>query len=245
MNKKCIITLIVIMVATIVATVISITPNKSNNLPDDFVQVKRDIEKGITYDLCTIDSEYYLQPEFYPSYQKFLNKKHDYSRWGVHGFGAYPGSISYKVENMKKGQTVSICTFIHTSFEVETFQGMKLTMNIPEQFDFSIESDNFLLYPAYPSTEKNKKWAYKTKMIFTAKEDIPTGNYDFKLKANAPKDDKATEYMIEMKKYSLETYKCPWFGECNEKIIELRKRVYVDAGQFTASEFFTFNLKVS
>ena len=246
MNKKIVVcTLILIVVTTIVVTAISI--NNNNKLPDDFIQVKRDIEKGITYDLCDISSNHYLQPEFYPSYETFKLKEHDYSRWGVHGFGAYPGSVGYSINNMNEGQTVSVCTFIHASFGVETFQGMKLSIisNSPELFSAVVEPTEFLLYPAFPDTSKNDKWAKKIKITIKAKEDIPAGSYDFQLKTISPGNTKDIEYREEMKQYSLDTYKCPWFGECDNNIIELRKRVYVSAGQFTASEFFKFNIEVN
>ncbi len=243
MNKKTISALILIVGVVIVASTIFIKSN--NKLPEDFVQVKRDIERGITYDLCTIGSEYWLQPEFYPNYQKFLDKEHDYSRWGVHGFGAYPGGVGYTVRNMKEGQTATVCTFIHSSFEIETFQGMKLTTvsSSPDLFYVDIEPDTFLLYPPFPDVTKNNKWATKVKIIVTAKRDIPDGSYDFELKTTSPDNEQSVKFMEEMKKYTMDTYKCPWFGACDEKIVELRKRVYVNAGQFTASEFFKFNIK--
>src|SRR3990172_1629570 len=160
--------------------------------PGDFVQIKRDMQRGIFYDFDNLTKDYYLQPDFYPSY---LQKgQHDYGRWGVHGYGAFPGEASYNINNFKKDQYVNFYTFITAGENIETFQGMSFDVDGQNLslFEFNFSPKSILLTPTFPDrseyTVNNRTydWAYKLKITLIAKSDIPHGVYRFKLKTLAP-----------------------------------------------------------
>jgi hypothetical protein len=238
-------------------------PNISR--PEDFLQKKRDIQRGVFYDFENLTKDYYLQPDFYPSYT--INSPHDYTRWGVHGYGAFPGEISYNINNFKKGQYIDLYTFIKTGDDIETFQGMKFAIDIinnmtyknPNQnfsgqnfndlFDVYISPNTVMFTPTFPVRSeysidnRTYDWAYKLKITIVAKSEIHTGSYEFKLKALPPEEDIQKLYYSDIQKINQTQYKCPK-SECDENIVELRKKVYVNGGQFQADKFFNIIINV-
>lgn len=229
--------------------------------PNDFVQIKRDIQTGVFYDFDNLSKDYYLQPDFYPSYVQ--NSTHDYTRWGVHGYGAFPGEVSYTIDGFKKGQYINIYTFIKAGEDIETFQGMKFTMDVINDadqnfsqnlsnnnlFDVNISPNMVMLTPTFPVgseysvDNRTYDWAYKLKIIIDAKSDIRPGIYEFKLKALPPEEDMQKLYYSDIQKFNQTQYKCPK-GECDENTLELRRKVYVNGGQFQADKFFNIVINV-
>jgi hypothetical protein len=218
--------------------------------PEDFVQIKRDIQRGVFYDFDNLTKDYYLQPDFYPSYRQ--NLSHDYTRWGVHGYGAFPGEISYNINNFKKGQYIVLYTFVKAGDEIETFQGMKFdvdSQNLSNLFDINIYPNTVMFTPTFPDRSeysvdnRTYDWAYKLKISITAKSDIPSGKYEFKLKASLPGEDIQKLYYSDVIKINQTQYDCPK-DQCNKNILELRKDVYVNSGQFQADKFFNAIINV-
>lgn len=238
--------------------------------PENFIQIKRDIQKGVFYALENLSEEYYMQPDFYPS-NEYNNSVHDYTRWGVHGYGTYPGEISYNVKNFNKDQYVNVYTFVKASDNIETFQGVKfdfdvLHQNIKNQsenksdqnnsqlFDIYINPDTIMFSPTFPERSeyavesRTYKWVYKLKITIAAKTDIPPGIYEFRLKALPPGDDVQRSYYEDIQKINQKWYKCPENNKdikCDDDIVELRKKVYVNGGQFQADKFFNIIINVN
>lgn len=231
--------------------------------PENFVQIKRDVQKGIFYGLENLSKDYYLQPDFYPSYKSDSNNsQHDYTRWGVHGYGAYPGEISYNVNNFKKDQYINIYTFVKASENIETFQGMKFDFDIiydnkakqnsSQLFDIVIDPDTVMFTPTFPIRSeytvglRNYEWAYKLKVTIVAKADISPGRYEFKLKSLPPDDDIQKVYYDDIQEINQKWYMCPENKDikCDNNIVELRKKVYVNGGQFQADKFFNIIIDV-
>ncbi len=227
--------------------------------PENFIQIKRDIQKGIFYGLENLSEEYYLQPDFYPSYKN--SSDHDYTRWGVHGYGAYPGTIAYNIKNFKRDQYINVYTFIKTSENIETFQGIKFNIDIlnyqdiknnkseqnnSQLFDIFIDPNTVMLTPTFPERSeyvvesRTYNWAYKLKITIAANVDIPTGTYEFKLKASSPDENAQRLFYQDIQKINQKWYSCPENNndKCNDNIVELRKKVYVDGEQFQADRFF-------
>lgn len=224
--------------------------------PTDFIQIKRDVQSGIFYDFDNLTKNYYLQPDFYPSYK--LSNTHDYTRWGVHGYGAYPGEISYNIKNFKKGQFVNLYTFVKAGEDIETFQGLQFGVdyineyNNSHPFDIYIDPHTIMLTPTFPGRyeysieNRTYDWAYKLKITLVANIDIPPGTYEFKLVAFSPDDTTQKLYYSDIQKINQKWYKCQDDNneKCDENIVELRKKVYINGGQFQSDKFFTIIVNV-
>ncbi|MCX9082326.1 MAG: hypothetical protein OIN83_09025 [Candidatus Methanoperedens sp.] len=234
-SKAAIMLIVLIAIASIFSLAL---PRKSNDLPDDFIQVKRDMDKGILYGVCDLKEDYWNRPEFYPTWEKYRSQTHDFSRWGVTGFGAFPSLISYNVKDMKAGDRLETCTYVRSGWNIETFQGLHLNMDHDQsKFDVNIIPGDLLLSPTYP--ELIEGWTNKVKITIVAKEDIK-GTYNFRLRGESPSPEKTKEYynrVMNMKDYPF--YECGWFdSKCNEDIVELRKKTYYNGGTFQADKFF-------
>lgn len=242
-------------------------PDQKIPKPENFIQIKRDIQKGIFYGLENLSKEYYLQPDFYLSYRNNENNSnHDYTRWGVHGYGAYPGTIAYNIKNFKKDQYVNVYTFVKASDNIETFQGMKFDFDIlnyrnieknsdqndSQLFDIFISPDIVMFTPTFPERSEYivesriYEWVYKLKITISAKDDIPVGTYEFKLKALSPDENIQKLYYDDIQKINQKWYTCPENNKdkCDENIVELRKKVYVNGGQFQADKFFNIIINI-
>lgn len=164
---------------------------------EKFEIIKRAIEKGETTDICNVEREHYIHPEFYPTWEqgrKIFYDDHDWSRWGVHGYGAYPADVGMGVTNLKKGESIDFCTLFKTSYGIETFQGIKMILDDSEYFDVEIinqefpeYTNHFIMYPTFPKFHKD--WVRKLHIRVTAKQDIPLGEYIIGLNVAAPNDD--------------------------------------------------------
>lgn len=234
--------------------------------PDDFVIFKRDVEAGTLTDLCVIPKEYWIQPEFYPTWKmsKSLHyENHDYGRWGVHGYGVYPGEIGMRVRNLKQGEKINICSFIKTAGGIETYQGAKLAVEDNEYFDIKIKSDeiegfddHMLLTPTFPKFDEN--WVHKFELEITAKQNIPVGNYKISLNVEVPSDEfnnkmiwdilmKDTDKDIKYVKSCVNSLqnKDDKEGECSNFMMQ-RQRKYVPAGGWKLDrDMFQFILEVT
>jgi len=170
--------------------------------------------------ILNISKEHYTRPDFYypkDRYERYWNK--DFKKYGRFGYGAYPGEVSYNVYNFRHGQYLNVYTFVHSSYEVYTYQGMRLSFKPQdtELFETYTEPSEILLYPAPERmSEPKENWTYLVKMTVIAKKDIPEGRYVFNLEADIPSEDKRIEYS--------------------------NFRDYVDGGIFKAEKFFNFVL---
>jgi hypothetical protein len=222
------------------------------NIPPDYILIKRDVQRGIFYDLNNLTKDYYLRADFYPSYSNSSESSHDYSRWGIEGYGAYPGEESFTIQNFTEGQYINVYTFVKAGENVETFQGIKFNVEDDTKlFDIKINPDIVMFTPTFPYrkeyTVDNRvyDWAYKMNITITAKENIPSGTYKFKLDTTIPDENTQKFYYEDVRRVNLSWYDCPKNDiKCDKNIVELRKKVYVNGGQFQADKLFTIIIVV-
>ena len=215
-------------------------------MPDDFDAIIRDI---IYVDLCSLDENYWKQPEFYGdaweiSKTKFYDNP-NYARWGIHGQGNLPSDIGYGVTNMKKGNELEICSFFHNGFGIWTWQGFGLTSvynGNEDLFDIQITPNQILTEPTFPVFNNN--WVQKIHVKITAKQDIPPGDYRLGFDVTAP----TLEFSRDKRKqilYGEYKNKVLYKEECVRRLhdvercdnlINLREKKYVDGGGYKTSE---------
>jgi hypothetical protein len=161
------------------------------------------VSKGINYNnisytnISEIPEEIYKRPDFYPTYKTYIDQT-DKKQTDAYGYGAYPGEISYNVKAFKASDFVDVYTFVHTSYSVGNYQGLRLSLKSPDEnlFETITEPSDILLSPFLSgSKEISKNWTYRIKMRITARKDIPEGRYVFKLSAGQPSPEKVEEYM--------------------------------------------------
>jgi len=146
------------------------------------------------------DKNYYLQPEFYPSWEDqgvplYTEFESGYSPGfvGIIGYGSYPGDIV--VDPIMPGQNFLTITYWHTSWAIAKFQGMSLIPTYPangetqmglfvvkqnpsevkKYFNVEIIPNTILLDPTYPLF--GPEWAKKIRIKVHVKENTPPGKY--------------------------------------------------------------------
>lgn len=173
-------------------------------MPSDFAEVKFNLEDG-NYDfmVANLTEEYYRQPEFLPNFEQAALaywKAPDLTHWGVYGYGFYPSKLFYEMRNE---QSLDVYFFVHSAWNVETYQGAKIVPvisdELKEKFDFEISPENILLEPTYPIVSEN--WIYKIKATITPKSDLETGAYEFKFDFAKPDSELNSEWGEKYKYY--------------------------------------------
>lgn len=192
-------------------------------LPDDFGPVKALIDGGRIRDVCErIGEEYWKQPEFYPNFipggvSLMLNPPEN--RMGIQGYGSFP---SEGLVGANPGDTIRTCTFIHTSWFISTYQGLKLVpaymddaelsenffsdgtktveQNAEENqnyFDIEIEPIQFLIEPTWGYFYNG--WVKKADIVVHVSPNTPPGKYLVGVGVTAPNQDQAEEWLWEYK----------------------------------------------
>ena len=214
--------------------------NDLPDIPENFTIIKRYIYEGQIKDLSKVTDQMYKQPEFYPTWERngigwFTN--HDYSRWGVHGYGFFPGEIGYNVINMSTNDEIIIHSFLHTSWGIETWQGLRL---IPEYdtnyFNVDVTPTEVLLDPTFPKFYIG--WAHRVVLTVTAIKPVPEGTYTISIKFGVPSSKTSDEWMWKTidesldKKYHDEIQKCIGTARTDRcaELIELRQSKYISSG---------------
>lgn len=208
--------------------------------PDDFDLVMRDINTKYT-SICDLSENYYIQPEFYgDSWVRGQRsyENHDYTRWAVHGHGAFPGNPTFVFTTPSVGSWISECVFYRTGWGIETYQGIKLIPNHSEYFDVIITPDEFLLPPTYPKFSEG--WVKKLNVVVKIKDTPPDGIYIIHVRSAAPSYENSERWYKETfgKNISREQYimleECIEQGvdNCDELIEVARKNKYIDSGIF-------------
>lgn len=126
------------------------------SMPDDFDAVMEAINRTLDYD---VGEEYYKQPEFYPTFEKFIGtmKNPPGDRIAIWGVGLYPARHEYRAY---QGNDFTVVVYLHAAWMVQTFQGAMIDADYnKEYFDVSVSPDTVLLGPAYPGFDKD--WAQK------------------------------------------------------------------------------------
>lgn len=216
--------------------------------PARFTLIKRNFYDGQINDFTRLNSSFWKQPEFYPTWESngiFWFTRHDYNRWGVHGYGLFPSEISYTAGNMSQGDGFSVYTLIHTSWGIETWQGIKINpVYNTTLFDVKIEPDVLLLDPTFPKFYYN--WTQMLRYSITAKQQIPKGQYEFSLYISSPATEQSKIWTWDvLDKYTNNLYheqilECrkQLSDKCNS-LLEMRQNKYVVGGQYAPSNLFT------
>lgn len=125
--------------------------------------------------------EFFLQPEFYPSFENtglMFWKDPSSSHWGVVGYGAYP---SKKNITLKRGETVTVYYYLHSGFGVRTYQGIRLKPVVESEppggyltvaLDYNT-GNGLLLGPTFPKFQPN--WAHRVDVKVRIPETSSTG----------------------------------------------------------------------
>ena len=166
------------------------------SLPEDFYRYKylsmtgrMDAEM-----LCAITQDYYLQPEFYRN--NFVDvglrryKEPSETHWTPEGYGNYPHQMEVLTS---PGESFTLCTFFHTAWGVESYQGFSIVPVYPskasvEGIEQDVDSEaskryisltatpsEVLLEPAYLIFKEG--WVQPIKLFVSVSNDAPPGIY--------------------------------------------------------------------
>lgn len=227
---------------------IDIATEKLTPTPPTFELVKRNFYDSQIDNFNNIDPAIWKRPEFYPTWERSgipSFKNHDYSRWGVHGYGFFPSVESWTVHNMSSGNTLTYHVFLHTAWGVETWQGMKLIPICNDTlFNVEITPNEFYLEPTFPTFYP--EWTKKIKFTVTAMEKIPPGTYSIRVDVGVPNDAKTEAWSWEIldkytdKKYHTAIESCKQNADSDmcEELIKLRQNKYVKGSMFTPGDSF-------
>lgn len=208
--------------------------------PNDFDLVMRDLNTRYI-ELCDLSEAYYLQPEFYgDSWTRgnYFYTNHDYSRWAVHGHGAFPANMMFQFGDPTVGAWISDCLFYRTGWGVETYQGIKLVPAESEYFDITITPDEFLLPPTYPVFSEG--WVKRLTITVSIKKTPPAGTYILNVDSHAPSVENSTKWYKEVFVQNMTVEQQQMIDECInqggtdcEELIEIsRRNRYIDGGMF-------------
>lgn len=165
-------------------------------IPEDFWRSKYLIMTGKANPewLCNLSGDYYLQPEFYGN--NFLEtglvryQTPDPLHWTPEGYGTFP----HEMETMTyPGTEVYGCTFFHSSWGVETYQGFSMNPVYPSSanvggiktpidselsrkyISVQVEPNAEVIGPAYILFSND--WSKKIKISIEVAEGTPAGVY--------------------------------------------------------------------
>lgn len=225
--------------------------------PDDWELIMREVSNEYV-DISELDKSYWIQPDFYPRWEraKKFYESHDYSRWGVFGYGAYPGNPTIVFNNRKVGSWINFTILYKTGYGIETWQGIKLVPEESEYFNVEITPDEFLLKPTFPVFHED--WVRKLSIDISVKKEPPKGNYTIPIHAEAPSKDNAEKWFWEVlrketvpeeremiQRAKIQADKT---GELPEKFVEWvetgRKNKFVTAGRFRMSPQIKLKIQV-
>ena len=165
--------------------------------PVDWNLIMRELESGYI-DITELNHSYWSQPDFYPSWkhaQQFY-RNHDYSRWGVGGYGAYPGNPEIIFYKKTIGTWIEDCTLFKTGYGIETWQGVRLIAEDNEYFDVTLEPNEFLLEPTFPVFSKD--WVRILTYRITIKKEPPKGEYKINIYQAKPSKEQSEIWFWEV-----------------------------------------------
>jgi hypothetical protein len=179
--------------------------------PEDFYRIRILVLYSKISNLDLLSENYWKQPEFLPGFEESavrLIKNPQPNRWGAFGFGIYPGDTRVFVS---PGTEFNVTTFVHTSWLVETYQGIRLVTEyqkeimlpyqdlqesqkivqdperVKQYFDVSVSPEVLVLEPSFPIMEKD--WIQKVKVYVKVKPETPPGTYVIGVTVGTPPAD--------------------------------------------------------
>ncbi|MEW6328600.1 MAG: hypothetical protein AB1468_00635 [Candidatus Micrarchaeota archaeon] len=200
------------------------------NLPlyrEDFGSLKAAMDRGLIKNLCNLSEEHWKQPEFYPNFERNPIEKEKIGaglnwfrnppkgRWGVVGYGAFPSDAYVTIV---AGDALSVCTFFHTSWGIETYQGLGFGASYPAAsyaseevnatllnlqnssevagyFEVAVTPGYTLMQPTFPVFSKD--WTKKLEMKIKVKPGTPPGGYVVALDIGKPPADVEEAWIAE------------------------------------------------
>jgi hypothetical protein len=184
-------------------------------MPSDFGEIDYMLEKGRFFAIGKLGEEYYKQPEFYPRFEEFFSYWTDpnLQTWGTNGYGTYPAD---QWTDVTPGTSFTAYTFFHTSWNIETWQGVKLVTVFPTEssdefhnklpasevgkyFDVEISPDVFLIDPTFPIFGYD--WAHKVTVNVQVAPNTPPGQYVVGVSLVKPPAEYSEEWAWEHKNF--------------------------------------------
>lgn len=191
--------------------------------PEDFYRLRILVIYGKITNLDLVEEKYWKQPEFIPGFEEHavrLMKTPQTGRWGAFGYGVYPADtdVTTPADN-----EFTVTTFVHTSWLVETYQGVKFETVYKEKttfptqdlqgsseiqqnpdavkdyFDVSYGPDVMVLEPTYPVLESG--WIQKLKVTVKVKPNTPPGRYVIGVNIGSPSAEFNDEMMMKYLNY--------------------------------------------
>ena len=187
-------------------------------VPNDFLYKVYLIKYGRFVNVGELGPEYYKQPEFDPDFTKFglryweewkdenYTKKH----WGTVGIRSYPFSQHIM---SKPGYSFNIMLFISANWNIETYQGIRLTTrfldkaftedgkaivsspNASMYVHANITPNEFLLTPAFPQFTDN--WVQKVNVVGKVSENSPKGTYILSMEVGKPEQKNSDKWLLQ------------------------------------------------
>ena len=184
--------------------------------PKDFYEIDTLVEEGILTDLSNIDGTYYLQPEFYPTWEEIVPhyQNPDQTRRGIVGYGAYPADIGVETS---PGSEFTVVTFFHAGMQTETYQGMRLAATYPDMasiptkdlqttlpvnqdpaaaaryFTVTFDPETFVLEPSFPIFQAG--WTRRIAIHVRVAEDTPSARYVIGVNPESPVPEQRTQWI--------------------------------------------------
>ncbi len=179
--------------------------------PEDFYRMRILVIYGKISNLDLVEEKYWKQPEFIPGFEENavrLIKQPQTGRWGAFGYGAYPADTDVTT---KPGEQFAVTTFLHASWLVETYQGIRPIVvynkdnamptqdlqgsssvvqdpeKVKDYFDVSFSPDVMVLGSTYPVLDKD--WTEKLKVTVKVKDGTPPGRYVIGVNIGSPPAD--------------------------------------------------------
>jgi len=178
--------------------------------PKDFYEIDALLTFSKFIDLRVLGPEYYKQPEFIPEWESegvTLMRNPEKGRYGIWGWGAYPADQGYTA---LAGDDFTAITYFHTSWNIQSYQGMQMEALFPEQgsvngipisqdsnevknyFDVSLSPSAFVIGPTFPIFDEN--WTQRVDVMVKISPDTPPGTYLIGVNPTAPPPELENEW---------------------------------------------------
>ena len=145
--------------------------------PQNFFEITRLIYEGKFIDFEQLGPEYYLQPEFYPSwFNVFPNSsyvKYNPDYWTPEGYGCYPMIKEVSVD-ISEANTFVVDTFFRTGYATHAYQGLIVRPMFPASalaLDGSVLFDNpedvqSLISASIVNDDNSLYQSFKNRLLF-------------------------------------------------------------------------------
>lgn len=152
--------------------------------PADFEKLVELMHKGAYTNYAFFPPEYFLQPEFYESFNSNTRAywtNPSMTHYGAAGYGFYP---SFQEISILPGDRITAAFFVHAGFGVQNYQGLKVVAkNNYQGTTVSVAEPEFVLGYSYPKFSNT--WAKKVVVIVSSGKNALPGEYKIDFSAQA------------------------------------------------------------